>query len=517
MKRLMAAATAALAMALFGRCVLTTHENDTLAYAGYSAITRLDVEAFGVVARFSPASSDSFRLVGQDPVAGVLETMAIYKKVRWDPEYFFLHYGRPWQWKRRYLTSRMYAIDVLQKRLGHTDAELRRYYDDHQKEFRKEGDTGISGENKILPFDSVWFGVARKLFQTTYAPDSGSPDLNGSGAFHRFLTDGYQDYFLKKFYREKYGKPFPQVVRGAKEIKGLIHEKDLRSAAVILAPQERRAFEKDPAPFTRSLAQWKLFSDRATSSGFLDRHEVKKTLAWAWKIEVAQRYINDHLVPETIRSAPVDTAMARFSWFDKVGNIERIVDTPAWKNHLTAIARAQMTITYDSLIFPLRRGLRVRFIQSEWRDEKGQDPELLATTADSLHDAGNESEAATAYSILAANYVFTPQGTRALFELAAIQAEKPEYCNEAIANYRRYLMRTRDVIDRSRAMFAVGFIYDRYLGQPGLAEVNYQWVLKNAPGSPLAGDAEVMLHYLGEPMPGSDELREDALRRGARK
>lgn len=488
--------------------------NEPLASVGLMRITRLDVKVFSTLAVFTPLSDDSFRLIDRDQVSGLLETEAIFRKVRWNPTFFLKRCSREWRWKRRYFIARMYSGEVLQKKLGFTDTELRRYYTAHKEEFRREGEPGSTVKQGVLPFDSVWFGAARKLFLSTYQSDSGSPDLHNSGAFYRFITDGYKEYFMKKLYSEKFGKPFPQSIPGVRGIKGLIDEKDVQSALPLLTPQERSAFEKDPVPFILLLAQWKLFSDKALASGYTARREVRKILEWAFKIETAQQYVNTYMLPLMKQSVHIDTPLAELSYFDETAGTGAAIDPEAWKSHLARIRREQMALTYDSLIFPLRRTLQVRFLQSEWTDEKGRDPTLLLKTADSLRDEGGESDAYAAYAILAANYAFTPQGGRALLELAALQAEQPEHRGEAIRNYRRYLLHARDPHERCRAVSAIGFIYDRYLKQPDLAELQYRWVLKHAPDCPRAADAEVMMLHLDEPFPGSKELQAEALRQG---
>ena len=63
-------------------------------------------------------------------------------------------------------------------------------------------------------------------------------------------------------------------------------------------------------------------------------------------------------------------------------------------------------------------------------------------------------------------------------------------------------------------MFMIGFIYDEYLDKPEIAEANYKWVLKNAPGCELADDAEFMMLHLGEQMASVDELQAEVKRQG---
>ena len=59
----------------------------------------------------------------------------------------------------------------------------------------------------------------------------------------------------------------------------------------------------------------------------------------------------------------------------------------------------------------------------------------------------------------------------------------------------------------------ISFPYE-YLDKPGLAEINYKYVLKNLPGCELTDDAEFMMLHLGEPMSSIEELQSEALRQG---
>jgi hypothetical protein len=47
-----------------------------------------------------------------------------------------------------------------------------------------------------------------------------------------------------------------------------------------------------------------------------------------------------------------------------------------------------------------------------------------------------------------------------------------------------------------------------------MAEVNYKWVLKNAPDCELADDAEFMMLHLGEQMSSVEELQAEVKRQG---
>ena len=86
--------------------------------------------------------------------------------------------------------------------------------------------------------------------------------------------------------------------------------------------------------------------------------------------------------------------------------------------------------------------------------------------------------------------------------------------NDAIKNYRRFLVLDIDKSKQCNNMFMIGFIYDEYLDRPDMAELNYKWVLKNAPDCELADDAEFMMLHLGEQMASVDELQAEVKRQG---
>lgn len=484
-------------------------QKDILAFAGSTLITQQDADVFDAVARLTPVRQDTFGLLAMDPVSGQIATEIIYQKVHWNRVTIRIWNSREWKWKKRYLIARMYAFGILQKNCGFTDAALRDYYNAHKEEFRTEDTAGA-----VPPFDSIRLAVARKCFFSTYKPDSTFMDLSNPGNFRYFLTDAYPEYFMKKFYKEKYGIPLSNTLKELRGKRSIINERDIQAACPLLAAYERVAFEKDPVPFIRSLLQWKLFSEKAKATGFTTVPLVRKFLEWAWKVEVAQRWVNETIVPLVKNNVFIDSAMALYSYLDEGGTAAVTIDSAKLKKHVSNLVYRQMVTKFDSLMYPILRARKVKFLHDIWTDVKCQDPVLLHKKADSLRDAGTIPEAYGVYSILALNYAFTSQGRNALLDLAKIQTEQEGNRLEAIKNYRRFLINCRDTDKRVEIMYLIGFIYDRYCDNPEMAEINYQWVLKNAFGSRQARDAEVMMQHLGEPMPGSEELQAEAKRQG---
>jgi tetratricopeptide (TPR) repeat protein len=235
-------------------------------------------------------------------------------------------------------------------------------------------------------------------------------------------------------------------------------------------------------------------------------------LKWAWRFELAQNFITQSIVPEAQKGVTIDTAMARYSFLDEI-NLPEASDTARFNSHLARLTEREVNVKFDSLIYEVRRTEGIRFLKNEWKDDLVNDPVKLLRRADSLRDTGNVAEAQNVYRTLVDNFFFAKEGRKAILELAKIKTEQQMY-TDAIKDYRRALVVDADQSKVCNTMFMIGFIYDEYLNRPEMAEVNYKWVLKNAPDCELIDDAEFMMLHLGEQMASVDELQAEVKRQG---
>ena len=505
---------------LIGSCALLAcgvQQKDRLAYVGSTLITQDDVDAFEAVTRFMPVRQDTFGLAKTDPVAALITTEAIFQRVRWNPANIGVLYGSEWKWKKRCYLSKMFGIEILQRNCGYTVAEVRNYYDMHRDEFRTitfPDSTGKPCTTQVVPpFDSVRSSVAEKLFLSNYKPDSTFMNLSDRRFFRMFRERGYAEYFMEKYYKEKFSRPFPDSIIDLYGKDNAIDAADMATCLSWVPVNQRDSYKKNPQMIMTWLIQWKLFSEKALAMGYATEPLVKNVLHWAWKLELAQRYVNTTLVPLARKGVYIDSIMALYSYADEGGNVGAVIDSTKWKNYYASLISRQVSMKFDSLIYRIRCACGVKFLQDTWMDAIAKDPAKLARQADSLRDAGNILQAQCDYNILTDYFIFTDEGKYALFELAKIQAES-RIPTDAIRNYRRFLLRDADPGKRCEIMFRIGFLYDQKLNKLEMAEANYRWVLKNAPECTFAGDAEVMLRHLGEPMPSAEELREEVKRQG---
>ncbi|MBN2036488.1 MAG: hypothetical protein JW768_07070 [Chitinispirillaceae bacterium] len=490
---------------------------DALATIGPTSITQLDVDAFNAVREFSKDIYDSTTILAQNPVSTLIAVEVLYQGSGRLKKSREIRSGREWKWRRAGLIAHLYGREAFQKYLGQSEADVRNYYATHKKEFEKlevHDSAGVVCTTRtVAPFDSIQGWVAEMLFFSRYKPDSSTMDLRHRRTFRMFRESGYRDHFMRKMYREKYGTPLPDSLVTLVKKGGIIDSQDLRTVRSWYRGDEYAWLDSTPSSLITMALRFLLFTKQAEARGFLDRKDMTAVLSWAWKYEVARQYALRSLLPAARRSAGIDTAMALFSYWDETGDPGMLLDSGAFRRHCAHLDSLEVAVSFDSLVYAHRTRYPVRFLQDLWVDHKAKTPSELSRVADSLRDAGNAAFAQENYTLLIDHFLFLPHGKNALIEAAKIHTERRDY-RAAIALYRRFLV---SGADRSRIpglMFTIGFIYDKYCAMPELAEVQYRYILKNAPQSDVAADAEVMLLHLGEPMPSIEVLRAEAACQG---
>jgi hypothetical protein len=512
-------------------CHRGAQQKDTIASVGSSLITQQDFDAFNTVARYLPSQPEEFSLGSRPGISALVETEAIYKKARWSLKNFKVRRGEDWKWKERYFMSLQFAMDILQGNLGFSNEQLKRYYSEHKDQFKGSVQYDSTGKARstavVKPFDEVKSTVAEKMFYAAHKPDAQflkrldsteAKDTNGvkSKWIQYIRENAFRDYFLKVFFKEKFGKPYPDSLKDLYGKGKAVDSSDMKVILSWIPAYQRDQVKNSPQrlmDFCGWLMKWKLFSEKAVNSGYSAQPQTQTMLKWAWKLDVAQRYVTEKLVAQAKQGIHIDTAMALYSYWDESSTPGVSPDTGVMKAHLAKLASQEAATNFESIIYQIRCSAPVRFLQANFKDEKANNPAQLAKTADSLRDTGNTAEAETRYRTLVNDFAFTPEGKKAMVELAKVQTEQQSY-TEAIKNYRRYLVIDADKSKQCNTMFMIGFIYDEYLDKPDMAEVNYKWVLKNAPECELADDAEFMMLHLGEQMASVDELQAEVKRQG---
>lgn len=500
-------------------------KNDSLARIGSHLIDQSQFNAFQKAIRVYPSQMNNYFPARRSPVTFLIESEILFSKA--SPELVNkLEKSPDWQWKKMYYPAQFYLMDILAPNLGLTEEQLKSYYDSHKKSYKVSVKVDSSKKDSTFykEFSVVKNEIVNALFLKDNKPDQAfikslGDSLPSSETINQEWISNVRSnapqYFMKKFYKEDFGKPYPDSIS---EIYGkgkIITDEDM---SIILSwiPEERRDYytnAEGKKELAEWLLKWKLFSSRAQKTGFAKLPQVQKAQDYAWKIEVATAYVKQVLPSLVNSSQPLDTTIIKYLSANESSSSKTNVDSTVLKNKIQSIKDQIAIQSLDSLIYSFRKNAAITLYNNELRDEKNQNPAELIVKADSLRDSAKTDEAEQIYNSLSNNFTFSPEGKRATIELAKILTERQSYY-QAIDNYRKYLLIGDDKSKLCNVFFMIGFIYDEYLDKPELAEINYKYVLKNLSNCELTDDAEFMMLHLGEPMSSVEELQAEALRQG---
>lgn len=552
-------------------CFCSKKKDETKAFAkvGRKVISQESFDAFKRMRRMYPSNISHLVYPGDRSFATLcVEAEAIYPMTR--SVRAKVKESKDWKWKQKFFLAQMYLFEILEKNLGFPDREIEAYYNEYMETFKKvikvkvpedttaseefsppdttkttetdstKADSTKAESTKTVYKDSTIYRplnaargeIAQTLFIEKYPPDSAfyaskadstgkidSADVHAQWAMT--VRRNIPDFFMKKIYKKRYGKEYPEslVVDSANDIYGegkIIKPEDMEVIYSWL-PEGRRESYKTPERrlyLVGWLLKWYMFTEEAKELE-LDKknEEVQHILDNAWKFDVVTTYVNDVLVKEAEKGITIDTAMCVFKAWDRSFRPDVYPDTTQLRNAIEPYIKKKINTALEEKIYTVRKKVGIQFLQSDFTDNKVEDPDKLAKEADSLYGEGSSKDAEKKYEILVNDFLFTKKGKSALVELAKILTENEKY-SEAIKRYREFLQFSDSLEKRCNIFFMVGFVYSEYLNKPELAEVNYKWILKNTPDCDLADDAEFMCLHLSEPMIGVEELRAEAKRQG---
>ncbi|NLD98671.1 MAG: hypothetical protein GX640_02260 [Fibrobacter sp.] len=515
-----------LSIPLLFSCSKQPVEN-AIVQVGKSYLSQDDFEAFKNVMRNYPTEFPTEFPGERATISFFVETEAIYQKARPDFAKGSISSSKDWAWKKLFFPAQLYTFDILNSNLGASSEEIENYYNTHKEMFKIENQDSSANKDSVTyqSLADVKYQVVDSIFLSKYKPDSSFLAKYDSArpeesvinqSWISMVRQRTPDFFMRTFYKEYYKTPYTDSIQDVLGDGKIITQEDFD---VILSwlPPERRAYFEDQngrKELVEWLLKWKLFSRKAEEVGYTKSDLYKRFIDWAWKIEVAKEYVKNRIVPEAANTSdPIDTAMVKYAIYDDQGIVTPELDTSIVNEKIAALKRNRHYIEVEHQIYTIRQQLGVKFLQNDQTDQRDQNPATLLAQADSARDTGNIDIAEGMYTTLTKEFAFTVEGKKALAELAKIQTERQSY-NQAINNYRKYLLSGVDNSKRCNIFFMIGFIFDEYLDRPELAEVNYKWVLKNTPDCELADDAEFMILHLSEPMSSVEELQEQTRRQG---
>ena len=506
-----------------------------LATIGSTTITRQVFDNFSVAKSYFPTPLPAFFSRSGSDLTSLIETELLFAKA---PSSSTLKNSNDWKWKEMFYPSQLYFQQVMEPNLCFSKAEITAFYNAHKDLFKQiiPADTAVKDSlGKVIPehiqytsVDDVQQMIVDSLFMNRYpVPDSllrpyvadSVPTVDTALVRARWLAGARKNaanFFMELWYTEKFKqKSFPDSLNVWYGEGKIVTPADMK-VIINWIPEEQRSNytnEMGTKILATWLLKWKLFSEHANKAGFYSEANIAGVLSWAYKLTVVSDYLTTTILPAAQSSVVPDTAMCTYAYWDDNGNPSAQPDTAGMSGVVKRYQEKLAYIKIDAQLNELRNAQNVKVMSSEFRDDASGNPARLIIQADSARDTGNIVEAELIYRKLITSFSFTPEGIRAHSEVAKILTERQMY-SEAIKYYRDFLVISSDTAKRSNTFFMIGFIYDEYQDKPELAEVNYRWVLHNAPKSELADDAEFMCLHLGEAMNSVDELRDEAVRQG---
>jgi hypothetical protein len=516
---------------------------DPVVKVGKTTIGKESLEAFKKVAGIYPAPLPHYFPAQRQPVTFMAECEAVYQNAKSKAAAINekITSSRDWEWKKRYYTASLF-FDLLGDNLGFPDSELEEYYKKNKESLRATGKTESGEDSSFIPaFDAVKRQTADLLFYEKYQPDSAflatldgqeydSVALRGRWLYH--VRSSPADFFMRRFFLENTGEAYADSVEQMYGEGKYINSDDIDVIRAWVPENRRNMRMKELVEW---LYKWKSFSEHVTKKGMTANNAAfKDVLHWAMRVEFANTYLQDEVMPKlSAQTFETDTALAQFTIYDQTRQVETSPETRV-QAELDSIAKTRTAVAVDSVIYGIRKNVKIAFLQSDWKDNRSENPSALLAKADSLRDAAADDdldmdavvamseEAENLYRTLVNDFAFTAEGRKAFNELAKIQIDKynsgprPEkyLLNQAIFFYRRGQLLDSGDENLCNSFFMIGFTYDEYLKSYPLAEANYKWILRSAPTCALASDAEFMLQHLDEPMTSIEEIQGQSIRQG---
>jgi len=537
--------------ALFCVCAFLMCQNssvkDPVVRVGRVTLGQESFEAFKKVARSYPAPLPHYFPAQRQPVSFMAECEAVYQFSKSSKISEKITSSLDWEWKKKFFTATLF-FDLMGDNLGFTDAQLSEFYKKSPESFSVQTKTDIGLDSSFIPeFEKIKRQVADQLFYETYKPDSAFIEKLGERAndsaslrnhWMYSIRSNPPEFFMRELYKEHYGEVYTDSIQQVYGDGKLIVSDDID--VIRSWVPENRANSMRMKELVEWLLKWKLFSDQAHKLGLTSNSEYKDMLHWAMRIDVAQYYIKQeilpkHNIPKSIidMARPTDSGLAELILFDQLVSTAQ-PDSVRLNLELENVIKTRINTKIDKELHDIRKSVKVVFLQNDLRDDRDADPALLIVKADSLREAAADvdldpqealkliEEAENIYRTLIFNFAFTPHGLRAHGEIAKIQIDRynsnqnqERYLLTAAINYyRRGQIFDTEEETLCNSFFMIGFTYDEYLKNFALAEANYKWILKNSPNCGLVSDAEFMMLHLDEPMASIEEIQARSLRQG---
>jgi len=148
-------------------------DNDTLATIGGKSVDREQFESFRKVMRMYPAGMNQYFPGQRSQITFMLETEAVFSKIKRSFPKKSILSSNDWKWKKRYYPAQVYVTEILVQNLGATEKEIENYYQTNKESFKKTV-TDSTGKDSTYYEDLSFVkgNIIEKIFLQKYKPDS---------------------------------------------------------------------------------------------------------------------------------------------------------------------------------------------------------------------------------------------------------------------------------------------------------------------------------------------------------
>lgn len=398
---------------------------------------------------------------------------------------------------------------VIIRNMGFTDAELEDYFNKVEK-----SNPGHFGDPF---FQVVREKVADELFLESFPPDTSLrnyfKDIDEKALKDLWLREVKKDipsFFKKLYFKKKFGKDFPDNPNEIMGKSGIMPDSviDIAINWLPLKKQEKRNDKKYRLKIANTLICADLFVKEAESRDWYKESFNKKILNWFDMYHRVHYYLNHIVVNEFVNSHVFDKDDFYITY------LEDTVDMPF--NEYFENKRDSLQIFYNYALINekisiMRKAQKLKFIKEHISDDFALSVNDVNDRILNYMNNNDFFQIKKYYNILNEELFYETKGI-GYKKLGEMYYNNKNYL-ESIKEFRKFILSNPLKEEKKDAYNLIAYMYDE-MDDNENAFYNYQWILKNFPGTTAAEDAEFAMLHLGEPLLEPEIYAEETKRQG---
>ncbi len=410
---------------------------------------------------------------------------------------------------RNFFKGLYYQKAVIIRNMGFTDATLEDYFIKMDKK-----DPGYFGDPY---FQVVREKVAEELFLETNEPDTSIrnyfKDVDDKALRKIWLAEVKKDipaFFKKLYYKKYFGKDFPVDPKKIVGKDGIVPDSlvDMAINWLPLKKQNKRSDLKYRLKIANTLICTELFVKEAEKRGWYKEKFNRKILNWFEKYHRVHYYINNIALKEYKDNVVFDRDDFYISYLE---DSLKIAFDDYYKNKCDSISNFYRYCYINEKIVKKRNESKLIFLKDNISDDFVYSVSDVYNKIEDYKNKRDIFQVEKYYNILNDELYFKTKGI-GYKNLGEMFYENKKYL-KAIKEFRNYIFSNPTKEEKMEAYNLIAFMYDE-MGNNENAYLNYQWILKNFPGTTAAENAEFAMLHLGEPLLEPELYAEETKRQG---